>query len=116
MKAIETKLIKGVNDLITTKNGTELTINDIEQIRQHLNQYDADLKEEQPIIINKGWHKNGASYAMTYKQLKFIEEIETGTLEGFKFDSNHQAMRSLTKHDASEIIDGLLADKKVIIQ
>lgn len=68
------------------------------------------------IEIETSWHKSDSKDAMTYKQYEFIMSLATDeNLDGWGFKSTTNAMRSLTKFDASEIIDALKNGCKVVI-
>lgn len=78
-----------------------------------------DEKEEaaEVVEITTTWHKATDKIAMTYAQIKYIDALATeGNIEGWDFPSNTNAQRSLTKYDASEIIDALKSGKKVVIK
>lgn len=58
--------------------------------------------------ITTGWHKANDRNAMTYKQLQYIYDLKTeDNVVGWNFNSQTNAMRQLTKDDASEIIETL---------
>lgn len=69
------------------------------------------------VNITRSWHKANSPIAMTYNQYDYIRSLDNGSgnLE-MPFSSANNAMRSLTKSDASEIIDALKAGKKVVIE
>ncbi len=76
-----------------------------------------EAAEEEVVEITTTWHKATDKIAMTYAQIKYIDALATeGNIEGWDFPSNTNAQRSLTKYDASEIIDALKSDKKVVIK
>lgn len=79
---------------------------------------EAAAEEETEIVeIKTSWHKATDKIAMTYAQIKYIDALATeGNIEGWDFPSNTNAQRSLTKYDASEIIDALKSGKKVVIK
>lgn len=69
------------------------------------------------VVIKRGWHKVSDKIAMTYTQLEYIYELKTDeNCPCFPFNSSTNAMRSLTKMDASEIIDALKRGDKVIFE
>lgn len=73
--------------------------------------------ETEVVEITTTWHKATDKIAMTYAQIKYIDALATeGNIEGWDFPSNTNAQRSLTKYDASEIIDALKSGKKVVIK
>lgn len=78
----------------------------------------ATAEEEIEVVeITTTWHKATDKIAMTYAQIKYIDALATeGNIEGWDFPSNTNAQRSLTKYDASEIIDALKSGKKVVIK
>lgn len=65
------------------------------------------------INIETSWHKPNDSIAMTYDQLKFIEKLKAGKSIDWPFNSSTNAMRRLTKFDASAIIDALKENKTI---
>jgi len=67
------------------------------------------------IEIKRGWHKATANYAMSYKQYEYINSLRTEENCEWPFTSASNAMRSLTKEDASEIITALKSGCKVVI-
>lgn len=73
--------------------------------------------EIQTVEFNTTWHKVNSPFAMTHNQKSFIDSLseKTGNLEGWNFKSSTNAMRSIDKFTASEIIDALKAGKKVKI-
>lgn len=76
-----------------------------------------EAAEEEVVEITTTWHKATDKIAMTYAQIKYIDALATeGNIEGWDFPSNTNAQRSLTKYDASEIIDALKSGKKVVIK
>lgn len=79
---------------------------------------EATAEEEIEVVeITTTWHKATDKIAMTYAQIKYIDALATeGNIEGWDFPSNTNAQRSLTKYDASEIIDALKSGKKVVIK
>lgn len=79
---------------------------------------EATAEEETEVVeITTSWHKATDKIAMTYAQIKYIDALATdGNIEGWDFPSNTNAQRSLTKYDASEIIDALKSGKKVVIK
>lgn len=67
------------------------------------------------VKIETGWHKATDKVAMTYAQLEYISKLRNKeNLPEWPFRSSTNAMRSLTKYDASEIIDALKSGKKVM--
>lgn len=67
------------------------------------------------INIKTSWHKLNDSIAMTYRQLEFISDLRNEeNCPEWPFNSSSNAMRSLTKYDASEIIDALKSGNKVV--
>ena len=68
------------------------------------------------IEVKTSWHKANDKFAMSYKQYEYIKSLKTDDNCDWPFTSASNAMRSLTKRDASEIIDALNSDNKVIIQ
>lgn len=69
------------------------------------------------LIIESKWHKANDKFAMTYEQLEYIYSLMNDeNLQGWRFGSKTNAMRSLTKSDASEIISTLKTGGKVIIK
>ncbi|WP_455993549.1 hypothetical protein [Porphyromonas endodontalis] len=78
---------------------------------------EAAEEETEVVEITTSWHKATDKIAMTYVQIKYIDALATeGNIEGWDFPSNTNAQRSLTKYDASEIIDALKGGKKVVIK
>lgn len=78
---------------------------------------EAEEEETEVVEITTTWHKATDKIAMTYAQIKYIDALATdGNIEGWDFPSNTNAQRSLTKYDASEIIDALKSGKKVVIK
>lgn len=78
---------------------------------------EATTEETEVVEITTSWHKATDKIAMTYAQIKYIDALATeGNIEGWDFPSNTNAQRSLTKYDASEIIDALKSGKKVVIK
>ena len=78
---------------------------------------EAAEEETEVVEITTSWHKATDKIAMTYAQIKYIDALATdGNIEGWDFPSNTNAQRSLTKYDASEIIDALKSGKKVVIK
>ena len=78
---------------------------------------EAAEEETEVVEITTSWHKATDKIAMTYSQIKYIDALATeGNIEGWDFPSNTNAQRSLTKYDASEIIDALKSGKKVVIK
>ena len=78
---------------------------------------EATTEEPEVVEITTSWHKATDKIAMTYAQIKYIDALATeGNIEGWDFPSNTNAQRSLTKYDASEIIDALKSGKKVVIK
>jgi hypothetical protein len=68
-------------------------------------------------IIKTGWHKATDKFAATTAQLRYIAALQTEeNLKGFEFSSKTQAMRSLTKSDASAIIEALKDGDTVILK
>ena len=84
--------------------------------------YSSNVEEEKAeaaevVEITTSWHKATDKIAMTYAQIKYIDTLATeDNIEGWDFPSNTNAQRSLTKYDASEIIDALKSGKKVVIK
>ncbi len=69
------------------------------------------------ITIETGWHKANDKFAATYKQLDYIHDLRTEeNCPEWPFNSTTNAMRRLTKSDASEIIDALQNGDKVIFE
>ncbi|MDR3286943.1 MAG: cell division protein SepF [Prevotellaceae bacterium] len=65
--------------------------------------------------IKTSWHKATDKFAVTYKQLDYIGDLRTSeNCPEWPFSSTTNAMRSLTKSDASEIIDALKNGDTVI--
>ena len=78
---------------------------------------EAATEETEVVEITTSWHKATDKIAMTYAQIKYIDALATeDNIEGWDFPSNTNAQRSLTKYDASEIIDALKSGKKVVIK
>lgn len=78
---------------------------------------EATTEATEVVEITTTWHKATDKIAMTYAQIKYIDALATeGNIEGWDFPSNTNAQRSLTKYDASEIIDALKGGKKVVIK
>ena len=78
---------------------------------------EAAEEETEVVEITTSWHKATDKIAMTYAQIKYIDALATeGNIEGWDFPSSTNAQRSLTKYDASEIIDALKSGKKVVIK
>ena len=78
---------------------------------------EAAEEETEVVEITTSWHKATDKIAMTYAQIKYIDALATeGNIEGWDFPANTNAQRSLTKYDASEIIDALKGGKKVVIK
>lgn len=76
-----------------------------------------ETSEVKTIEIEKSWHKATDKIAMTYAQKQYIDNLSNeDNLIGWDFSSTTNAQRSLTKFDASEIIDALKAGNKVIIR
>lgn len=76
-----------------------------------------EAAEEEVVEITTTWHKATDKIAMTYAQIKYIDALaKESNIEGWDFSSNTNAQRSLTKYDASEIIDALKSGKKVVIK
>ena len=76
-----------------------------------------EAAEEEVVEITTTWHKATDKIAMTYAQIKYIDALATeDNIEGWDFPSNTNAQRSLTKYDASEIIDAPKSGKKVVIK
>ncbi|MBR8726197.1 hypothetical protein [Bacteroides pyogenes] len=73
-------------------------------------------EKQQVLEIEKGWYKPNDKDAMTYNQLEFIMSLMSDdNVEGWDFNSKSNAMRSISKSDASDIIDALQAGQKVVI-
>lgn len=69
------------------------------------------------IVITKKWHKANAPYAMTYKQLQYIEGLrDAENCPEWPFRTTSNAMRSLTAKDASMIINALKAGDGVVFE
>jgi hypothetical protein len=69
------------------------------------------------IIIKKGWHKPTDRFAVTMAQLKYINDLRNDeNCPRWPFDSKTNAIRSLTKSDASEIIDALKRGDTVVFE
>lgn len=69
------------------------------------------------LTIEKSWHKANSPQAMTKNQLEYIYDLRTeDNCDGWDFRSKTNAMRSLTKSDASEIIQHLESGGKIIIE
>lgn len=69
------------------------------------------------ISITPGWHKATDPFAMTYKQLELISSLlNEENCPEWPFRSGTNAMRSLTKADASAIIDALKDGKKIVFK
>ena len=67
------------------------------------------------INIKTSWHKVNDKIAMTYKQLNYINELrDQDNCPEWPFVSSTNAMRSLTKFNASEIIDAFKSGNKII--
>lgn len=67
------------------------------------------------INIETSWHKANDNIAMTYKQLEFISDLRNEeNCPEWPFGSSTNAMRSLTKFAASEIIDALKSGNKIV--
>jgi hypothetical protein len=70
------------------------------------------------VTIEKGWHKPTDRGAMTNAQFEYIMVLDkknSALLQGWNFNSKTNAMRSLTKEDASDIIEALKAGEAVEI-
>ena len=79
--------------------------------------YEEATVEAEVVEITTTWHKATDKIAMTYAQVKYIDALATeGNIEGWDFPSTTNAQRSLTKYDASEIIDALKSGKRVVIK
>lgn len=79
--------------------------------------YEEATAEAEVVEITTTWHKATDKIAMTYAQVKYIDALATeGNIEGWDFPSTTNAQRSLTKYDASEIIDALKSGKRVVIK
>lgn len=67
------------------------------------------------VNVQTTWHKVNDKIAMTYEQLKYISDLrnEENCAE-WPFNSSTNAMRSLTKFDASEIIEELKNGNKIV--
>lgn len=69
------------------------------------------------IKISISWHKVDSPEAMTNKQFKYINSLLTDeNCPEWPFNSTTNACRSLTKADASEIIDALKAGDRIIFE
>ena len=67
--------------------------------------------------ITTRWHKATDRWAITYKQLKYIDSLRTDeNCPEWPFNSTSNAMRSLTKEDGSEIIEALKNGDRVIFE
>jgi hypothetical protein len=67
-------------------------------------------KKMRTVEISKGWHKPTDKMAMSNAQYEYITKLDEqnpNLLNGWNFNSKTNAMRSLTKMDASDIIDAL---------
>lgn len=70
------------------------------------------------ITVERGWHRATDSFAMTYKQAEMVKRLASESEElliGWDFTSISNAIRQITKLDASRIIDALEKGYKVII-
>lgn len=68
-------------------------------------------------VITTTWHKVNSPIAITYKQLDYINDLRTEeNCPEWPFNSTTNAMRSLTKFDASEIIDALKNGDRVVFE
>ncbi|MDR1644235.1 MAG: hypothetical protein LBS05_00195 [Tannerellaceae bacterium] len=68
-------------------------------------------------IIEKSWHKVTDRVAATQAQIKYISDLRNDeNCPAWPFASTTNAMRSLTKSGASEIIDALKAGEIVIFE
>ena len=69
------------------------------------------------VTIRTSWHKATASFAMSYKQLEYINSLRTEiNCPEWPFSSTTHAMRSLTKEDAANIIDNLKGGETIIFE
>lgn len=69
------------------------------------------------IVITKSWHKVNANYAMTYEQMQYIDRLRNSeNCPDWPFHSGTNAMRSITKEDASTIIDALKNGNVVVFE
>lgn len=69
------------------------------------------------IVITTTWHKATDKFAMTNSQLKYINSLRTeDNCPDWPFSSTTNAMRSLTKSDASEIIDALKEGNRIVFE
>lgn len=69
------------------------------------------------VIIETSWHKATDWVAMTNKQLKYINALRNDeNCPEWPFRSTTNAMRSLTKDAASEIISALKNGNRVIFE
>lgn len=69
------------------------------------------------ITIQTSWHKPTAAFAATKKQLDYIDSLRNDqNCPDWPFRSLTNAMRSLTKDDASEIIEALKNDDQVVFE
>lgn len=74
-------------------------------------------KKMKTITIKTGWHKANDKLAATYKQLDYIHDLRNEeNCPDWPFSSTTNAMRSLTKSDASEIIDALRNGDKIVFE
>lgn len=89
-----------------------------------INYYLCSVKQKAVVIdnmktieIEKSWHKATDKIAMTYAQKQYIDDLSNeDNLVGWDFRSTTNAQRSLTKFDASEIIEVLKSGGRVIIK
>lgn len=80
---------------------------------------DIATQENDLVEIEKHWHHPTDKIAATYDQVHYILELIHQLGKEYckwEFSSVTNAQRSLTKNDASRIIDALLARQKVIIR
>lgn len=71
------------------------------------------------VTIKLGWHKASATYAASYKQIDFINNLRNDDNcpdWDINFSSSTNAMRQLTKSAASDIIEALKNGDKVVFE
>lgn len=68
------------------------------------------------VIIEKSWHKADDKHAITFEQIKYIEELASKNGVELPFLSKSNTMRSYTKEDATNIIDALINNFELIFE
>lgn len=71
----------------------------------------------QTVKITTSWHKATDKIAITHKQLEYIGTLRNDeNCPDWPFNSATNAMRSLTKYDASTMIDAFKAGNKIVFK